>query len=175
MLEAIIIAALTVQSTPNESTQPPSSDVEPSAHVYNILHAADEATKNVRSVKYDAVREGTGSMATRVPLVEGSVILSKTDRRSANTRLEGTVYSVRELQGTVSTFLGVVNGDDIRRIDHERKLVIRGGGGLRSLGSGVGIILAEFNSPVPFQDEIESARSTLEGQQTRKAQENSTE
>lgn len=148
-----------------QGQQPPGGmeAVEPSSHVYDVLRAADEATRRMRSVRYDAVLEGTGARAIRVPVTTGSVTLVRTDERIPDVRVEGVQYAVRELQGEETAFLGVIKEGIARRIDHERRILIRGGSGLRSLDAGFNLIPREFNHPAPFEDEMNAGNATLEG------------
>lgn len=154
---------MSMQPTTNGQVQPPDSEVEPRPHVYDVLRAADEATKAVRVVKYDAVREGTGSQAARIPVMEGTVLLAGRDSQRPDIRIDCTEYALLDLQGVVRKYSSVIKGGAALRIDHDRELVIRGGGGMRSLGPGFNLVMTEFNNPAPFQDEMNSSRVTLEG------------
>lgn len=163
MFHFIIAAVISLQTATIGSVQPPDSDVEPRPQVYDVLRAADEATKALRVVKYDAVREGTGAQAARIPVIEGTVWLASTENRIPNIRIDCTEYIVLELQGVVRKYNSVIKSGEAIRIDHHRELVIRGGGGTRSLGPGFNLMLTEFNHPAPFQDEMNSTRAILEG------------
>jgi len=163
MNASIVAACLLLAQDPTGSASAAAQPPATTPYVQVVLKAANDATSALRSVRYEAVIEGTGALAVNNAVTEGTVILEKIEGSLPNVHVEGVWRHVKDLAVDVRHFAGAIHNNVVRRIDHTEKLVVNGGGGLRSLGRGAALVLSEFDHPAPFQDEIDSGGATLEG------------
>ncbi len=130
-----------------------------------ILKKADAAARAVKAVKYKANFKGTGMGASRMPTVEGTVIISgwangapQKFRCEANVRRPGSSEVVEITVGS--------DGEEFYVVDHKAKKAyvdidpeVMGTTGRPALL----LRTLEFVHPSPFSDEINSDSQELKG------------
>lgn len=137
---------------------PPSQ--EESLSAVDVLKRADEATKAVHAVRYEARRFGTGPLARRYAQVEGHAVISGgfVSRSFDVARFDASVLYPRN--GIVHRLTYQADGTSYCLIDHDMKKYFRSrnprvtgldGKLVQSLG------FPEFVIPTPFTDELNGA------------------
>ena len=130
-----------------------------------ILKKADEACKAAKFVKYTAESKATGADASRVPSVEGSVVLSGLK----NGRPEKWRYDLKAKQpGSEETkhIVAGTDGNEYFLLDEEKKIayVDIDPAVLGSAGRFVqGATMLEYVHETPFTDEINGEKKELKG------------
>lgn len=131
-----------------------------------ILKKADEATKAVKTIKYEATAKGLGASESRAGVVEGTVVLVGWTGGGP----EKWFYDVKMSQpGSTDTRQAQAgsDGDTFFLVDVREKKAYEDidpavlgtlGGVMRR-----GITMAEFVHPTPFSDEINGEKHELKG------------
>ena len=136
--------------------------------VMQILKAADEATKNVKAVRYEAESVPTGAIAGREPVVRGKVLKSAQNAPATPIFGKGWFFEPGPNGGRESNFIASFDGSTITRLNPDRKRFWQGsasgGGGQQILGPVINLNMIEFGHPTPFQDEIGGRVQDYEGQ-----------
>jgi len=152
-----------------QSAEPTAEEASRSAIALEILKKADQATRAVKTVRYDVTWEGTEWLADRTWTLQGHVV-SKKAADGVPPLFHYTVTkaiapgSDRELQYTAGS-----NGTEFFLIDSQTKKVHRGsepavlGRGGRVAQS---LAMREFTHATPFTDEITGDKTLLLGTET---------
>jgi len=169
---ALALAAVTV-TVHAQDTDPDDPATKPAEEpkVMQILKAADEATKKIEAIRYEAEFTPTGVLAARAPIAKGTVLKSVRDAASpfaASIYGEGWFFEPRPEGGRESNFKAAFDGTNITRLDPDRKRYWQGtstgGGAQQILGPVANLNMIEFGHPTPFQDEINGKVQEYEGQ-----------
>jgi thiol-disulfide isomerase/thioredoxin len=140
--------------------------------VKKIIKDADDATKDVKSVAYEAEYFGTGELADRRPHVKGKVKLKK-PKGSMLGNLTGGSVPLMRLEGTFKrpgsdeeiVFKVATDGEMAYSLDEENKTVTKGEmpDARRLLGAGTALLMGEYVHPTPFSDELNAKVQKHEG------------
>jgi len=145
-------ASAALATTP---TIPPSQ--EQSLSAVDVLKRADEATRAIHAVRYEARRFGTGQLARRYAQVEGHAVISGgfLNRSFSVARFDASIRYPRV--GTVHRLTYQADGSSYCLIDHDMKKYFlnrnpRVTGLDGKLAQSLGF--PEFVIPTPFTDEL---------------------
>jgi len=145
---------------------------EEAPDLIQLLTKVDEATKNVRTVCYNARFFGENLPTGEIPIVEGKVLARQAWRSALGywlgkgedwLRFEG---AYRHVDGAPEIpFFVVTDGKTVTSVDHKREVVVRGSV-RRARGlqwPGRRLLMNEFILPRPFNDEIVARKRAYEG------------
>lgn len=131
-----------------------------------IFQKADEATKAVKAVKYEATFKGLGSAESRMPKVEGTVIMTGRN----NGRPEKFHYDAKITPpGSSETKQVKVAGDGenfyVQDIAEKKAYedIDPAVLGPRTGGPTTRLVMGEFAHPTPFSDEINGKKHEFKG------------
>lgn len=131
-----------------------------------ILKKVDAATKAVKLVSYSATSKGTGWVATRLPTVEGQVVMSGEKSESALSKMRISCKVQAPESSETRTLTAGYDGEEFYLIDDAKKMVyadldpqVMGSDG-RIIQS---LVMREFSHPTPFSDEINSVKAEIQG------------
>lgn len=131
--------------------------------VKEILQAADDATKEVKGVAYEAEFFGEGSQADDLPHIKGKVKMKKPKSSVLGDILRGAGSPPMRAEGTMKrgnseemSFKVATDGKLAYSIDDEHKTITKGeiSDAGRLLRSGGALLMREFAHPTPFSDEL---------------------
>ena len=131
--------------------------------VKEILKTADDATKDVKGVAYEAEFFGEGALADDLPHIKGKVKLKKPKAGMLGEMLGGATMPQMRIEGTVKRgsdeerhFKIATDGKTAYAIDDEHKTVTKGDmpEAARILNTGRTLMMLEYAHPTPFDDEI---------------------
>jgi thiol-disulfide isomerase/thioredoxin len=154
------VATLSIVST--------SMGVGPDEDALVILKAADQATKNVEAVSYQATRYGVGAASARIPRTKGEALFVKNfsnEYSPAMGAVKGTAYALNSADA--KEFQVAFDGKTAYSLDNEKRTLTKGAasdGAFDLVGPGQALFMLEFAHDTPFQDEINAELADLEGQ-----------
>lgn len=140
---------------------------QPGADARAIVRRADDASKRVTDVVYEAECYATGPLADRIPRMKGRVAIHESKPPKANLcRLDLAISADPQKQG--HDLMVACDGQFVTVVDHDRKMYTR-----EPLPKGqilinaVGLMLmTELASPTPFTDELASPNLAVVGVET---------
>lgn len=150
---------------PERSNDPDSKAAEAALA---ILKRADDATKAVKLIRYDAKWEGSGWAESRTWKLDGTVIAGKGSDDKPQVFL---IVLAAQSPGSSEKreYTAGFDGTTYFMIDTKRKLVYEGTNGT-AMGQGgrIAQVLAmiEFTYPTPFADELKGQKALLMGTET---------
>ena len=135
-----------------------------------ILKAADDATKEVKGVAYEAEFFGTGAQADDLPHIKGKVKMQKMKSGMLGEITGGGPSFKMKAEGTVKRgdeerhFKVSTDGKNIYSIDDDKKELIKGemSEAGRLMGRANAVLMLEYAHPTPFSDELKG-ESKYEG------------
>lgn len=131
-----------------------------------IFQKADEATKAVKSVKYEATFKGLGAAESRTPKVEGTVIITgRNNGRPEKFRYEAKVTPPGSSETKEVKVAG--DGDNFYVLDMAEKKAYEDIDpavlGPRTGGPASRLVMGEFAHPTPFNDEVNGKKHEFKG------------
>ena len=127
-----------------------------------VLEQAGTALKAVRTVRYQATGEATGTWAARIPKMTGKVILvANPGGKEARMRVEADVFR----SSTPAHMVLVCDGEKVAVCDFEHKMFAQRGlpEGTNLLGSAATVLVSEFVDEEPLPRESTATTIELEG------------
>ncbi|MEK6642913.1 MAG: redoxin domain-containing protein [Planctomycetota bacterium] len=147
------------------STSPALRADDPDAK--EIVKAADDATKEVQGISYDAESFGEGALADQSPHIKGSFKLKKPKSSMLGALTGGSIPPMR-CEGTlkrpggeeVVKFRVATDGKIAYAIDDDKKTFTKADmpEGAQSLRAGLALLFQEYAHPTPFSDELKGER-----------------
>lgn len=132
-----------------------------------ILRKADEATRALRAVSYQAEFFGQGQFKEDTPRIAGTVQLEEASGEGRfRARVEGRFTA--PASGQTSEFLLIINGERVGLADKgEREFVVGQLPAAAALISQKGLlVMQEYVHPTPFEDELNGRSAKYEGTKT---------
>ena len=133
-----------------------------------VLEASRTAILETATLSYEAESRGIGAVAFRLPVVTGTILMSRLqdDPIGAMLHAKGSFYRPSgRMEGQRGTFEFGYDGEVARGFDMTGSSMMEGDGesGLRLLGNGMQIRLTEFFSDSPFTQELAARTLEVEG------------
>jgi thiol-disulfide isomerase/thioredoxin len=140
--------------------------------VKKILKAADDATKALTAVTYDAEYHAEGGLKAREPRVTGKV-KAQEGKRGMLSGLVGGPRNLIFFEGSVvhpgaseaESFKAATDAKFVYSIDEQEKTFTKGESpqAQRLLAPGFPLLMQEYIHPTPFSDELNAETATHEG------------
>ncbi len=140
--------------------------------ILDIVKAADDATKEVQAVAYEAESFGDGALADQAPTIKGTVKLKK-PKGSMLGALTGGGFPPMRCEGSLKRpggdetvkFRVATDGKIAYVVDDDKKTFTKAEmpEGQRLLGPAAALLFQEYAHPTPFSDEIKADARKYEG------------
>jgi hypothetical protein len=152
------------KSKAEKSNEEASESTGVTGEARELFLMADEATRAVKTVRFDVVREGTGSQAAMNSTVKAHVVMKMGEEGARSIAMSGMVYQINDGEPQVIKTQGAMNAEGARRLDYENEALVEGPANISLFGPIASANFQEFGHPTPFsQDEVNGADATIEG------------